>query len=161
MGLRQLNAREARTLIADHLRMGDTRAALVVRLAPLLVAAYTDERDTVLLLRFPQFLVADEQLRVGTKLLTVNTYARGPKVLADIVEGPFTTGNFTNYHPVIAEFVSDDADLIGRRKQAIRPEEWRRAAERAKALLAAQNVVVRDGSPLHSMKPGVSLTPRP
>jgi hypothetical protein len=156
-GLRQLNAREARTMIAEHMQFGDTRAALVVRIDPLLVAAYTDEQDAVLLLRFPQFLVTEHQLAVGTRLLTANTYGAGKSMFADIIAGPLSTGRFVNYHPVIAEFVSDDEALITRRKQAIRTEEWRRAAERSKSLLSQRNIMVRDGRPTHSMRLGKPL----
>src|ERR1041385_1546889 len=52
-GKQKLTARKTRELIAEHMRFGDSRAALFVQVAPVLVvAAYTDEQDAVLLLKF-------------------------------------------------------------------------------------------------------------
>jgi hypothetical protein len=152
-GLRQLTAREARRMLAEHLRLGDTRAAVVVRTDPLTVAAYTDEQDAVLLLRFPQFLAVEHDLAAGSRLLTVNTYALGKRMMPDLVEGPATTRRYVNFFPVIADFVSDDLDLIDRRKRAIPEAEWRRTAHFAKLRLSEPGVTFRDGRPLRSNRP--------
>ena len=157
-GLRQLNAGEARNLIAEHLRLGDTMAALVLSTDPLIVGAYC-EQDAVLLLRFSSSLVAEHDLQVGDKLLTVNTYGRGKRLVADLTDGPLSTRRWMNCHPIIADFVSDDRDLIAQRKQTIRPLEWRRVTEFGKAKLAIPGATVRDGRPLHSSRPGQPLRP--
>jgi len=154
-GKRRLTASEMREVIAEHMRMGDSRAAVVVSEKPLIVAAYTDEQDAVLLLKFPQYLVTDHQLRVGSKLLTVNTYGAGSRVLEDIVEGPNSTGQYANYFPIIAEFVSDSEALIHRRKQAISAGEWKRAAQFGMEAMARPDRRVRDGRPLMSSHPDI------
>ena len=66
--------RELRERYAEHLLLGDSRAAVVVSTNPLMVTAYSDEMDAAILLRFPAFLVSKYALQVGTRLLTVNTY---------------------------------------------------------------------------------------
>ena len=157
-GPQQLNAREMRKLLSEHMSFGDTRAALVARVDPLVVAAYTDEQDAVLLLRFPQWLAEEYGLKPGMKLLTANTYGRGNKLMPDIRLGPKSTGRWMNFYPIIAEFVSDDAEVIERRKEAISDEEWKRAAAMTRVLLADRNATVRDGRPLVSNKPGAPLT---
>src|SRR5687767_13892162 len=60
--------------IREQLAAGDSRAAVVMKINPLLVAAYTDELDCVAILRFDDSLVAEFDLTPGTRLLTVNTY---------------------------------------------------------------------------------------
>jgi hypothetical protein len=157
-GAKKLNALQTKRMIREHMGFGDSRAAIVARVDPvLLVAAYTDEQDAVLLLKFPSFLTVEHQLRRGTRLLTVNTYGRGPKMMPDIVPGPNSLGRWINFYPIIAEFVSDDLEIIDARKQAIEDDEWRRAARFAEAKLQEPGFTVRDGSPIRSAKPGKPL----
>ncbi len=156
-GGRILNAVEARMMLAEHLSFGDSRAAVVIRVNPLLVAAYTDEQDAVLLLHFPALLAKQYRLRLGSRLLTTNTYRKGPQMAADIVQGPATTNRWTNYYPVIAEFLSDDLDVIERRKLAIAEREWDRAIGFGEALVSRSNFLVRDGRPLMSLRAGKLL----
>jgi hypothetical protein len=157
-GKRRLGAAQVREMIAEHMRFGDTRAAVVVSEKPLVVAAYTDEQDAVLLLKFPQYLVAEHGLRAGAKLLTVNTYGRGSRVLEDIVEGPNSTGRYANFYPIVADFVSDSEALIKRRKQAISTAEWQRAAKLGMEAMARADRRVRDGRPLFSERPAGTTT---
>jgi hypothetical protein len=159
---RVLNADQAITMLAEHMHSGDSRAALVVRLAPLLIAAYTDEQDAILLLHFPAFLIAEHQLTPGTRLLTVNTYGRGSKMAPDLLPGPAAIPRWTNFYPVIAEFVSDDLPLITHRKSAIPDSEWQRTQQFAETHLARPNFTVRSGLPLRSKqfgKPRALKTP--
>ncbi|NUP05507.1 MAG: hypothetical protein HOW73_05555 [Polyangiaceae bacterium] len=128
-------AAEMRERIAEHLEVGDSRAAIVVSVAHLVVAAYSDDLDTVALVRFPPALVAKYGLSVGSRLLTVNTYgqveAHGQLLYAaDIVPGPRRV-RWSNFSPFIADFLSDDTDWIESRKRDIPPEEWDTAQARA------------------------------
>ncbi len=102
--------------IEKHLQFGDSRAAVVISVSPLLVAAYSDERDCVVMLKFPEDLVATYRLKPGSKLITVNTYMKGPKrPVADLIEGPLSRGNWHNVIPMIADFLSDDRRLPAKR----------------------------------------------
>jgi len=142
----------------EHLRHGDSRAAVVVSIAPLLVAAYTDELDCVALLKFPIPLVERYRLRVGTRLLTVNLYSRGDDVAADLIEGPQTLGRYVNFTPMIADFVSDDVALIAARKTWIPESEWLRTEQLGSEYLASRGQIARDGRPLRSMRPAEAVT---
>jgi hypothetical protein len=74
--------------LAEHMMHGDSRAAIVVERAPLLVAAYTDELDCVALLSFPQWLAERYALTAGGRLLTVNLYEDGTSPVSDLWNGP-------------------------------------------------------------------------
>jgi serine/threonine protein kinase len=151
---RRLGTREAfEALLDEHLRLGDSRAACVISTETLLVAAYTDEFDCVILLAFPPWLVEEHQLEVGSRLLTVNTYGRGQRLAPDLVPGPRDLGRWTNFYPVIAEFVSDDVQRIKERKAEIAEEEWQRCDRMGREQLQRFPNRRRDGSPFRSGQP--------
>ena len=137
----------------EHVMHGDSRAALVVGLDPLLVAAYTDELDCVALLRFTAEVVGEHGLSLGSRLLTVNTYTQGAQLACDLENGPRTYGRYNNFNPMIAEFLSDDRDRIEQRKASIAEAEWERASNMARAYLAKHGPRARDGRPLKSLSP--------
>ena len=143
--------------IDKHLQFGDSRAAVVVSVSPLLVAAYSDERDCVVMLEFSEELVATYRLKPGSRLITVNTYMQGPKrPVADLIEGPLSRGNWHNVIPMIADFLSDDMGTIESRKQAITDEEWQRTAKLGAEYMQKKPGKARDGRPLGSWKPCVT-----
>jgi hypothetical protein len=150
---KSLNGSGFLKMLKEHMQCGDSRAAVVARLDPLIVAAYTDELDCVALLEFPSWLVEDYSLKVGSRLLSVNTYGRRPKFAADLVEGPNSYGNWNHFFPVIAEFTCDGMDQIDRRKRQIPDAEWKRAAQMGKLKLSQSANTPRDGRPLRSAKP--------
>jgi hypothetical protein len=160
-GARELGPAQVVQLIAEHLSFGDSRAAVVVQETPLVVAAYTDELDCVALLSFPDWLKQDYELRSGSRLLTINTYGRGKGVSPDLVPGPASLGRWTAFYPIIAEFVSDDLDLIDRRKQSIGSEEWERTWSFGQARLRDPAPRIRDGRPLWSRNPAAHDKMRP
>ena len=155
-GPRRMWARQLRTMLNEHVQLGDSRAAIVAQLSPLVVAAYTDEQDAVVLLKFPAELVSEYRLQPGNRLLTTNTYFSGPTMAHDIIEGSESTGRWANFYPIIAEFVSDDIDAIERRKSGILPAEWQRATALARQCIAQSKVLIRDGRPLHSLSAATS-----
>ena len=152
--LRRLASSDSQlTYIEEQLQHGDSRAAVVVRADPLLVAAYTDELDCVAVLRFPEAVGAAYSLAAGARLLTVNTYGRGGAYQPDLIPGPNRYDRWTAFHPIIAEFVSDDVARIEARKAQIPGPEWERAAALGAAYLAAKPGVSRDGRPVFAAVP--------
>jgi len=142
-------------LLDEHMSFGDSRAACVVSLEPLLVAAYTDELDCVAMLRFPEWLIAEHRLEMESRLLTVNTYGQGRRVVIDLMPGPKDLHNYNNYFPVIAEFVSDERRLIDNRKANISEDEWQRCLEMGFDYLRRFPGQWRNGSPLYSANPAL------
>ncbi|KAJ6598843.1 hypothetical protein DFH09DRAFT_1303428 [Mycena vulgaris] len=108
-------------LLINHLKYGLAEPAVVVSVTPdwVKVAAYTCEFDTIVLLGFPTSaidLIAPGKTRptVGTRLLVVSqfTYRGSPStqgVQADITMGPKTLNKWYNFHPLIAQYVTDDS----------------------------------------------------
>jgi hypothetical protein len=152
-------------MLDEHLQLGDSRAACVISIEPLVVAAYTDELDCVAMLGFPDWLAEEHRLNVGDRLLTVNTYRAGegsglvlaggrPDGIAlDLEAGPGHTGRWINFYPVIAEFVSDDVERIAQRKAAISEKEWARCDRLGFASWRDHPKRRRNGSPFWSLQP--------
>ncbi len=145
-----------RTHAEEHLLYGDGRAAVVVSRRPLLVAAYSDELDCVAMLRFDDALAEEYGLDVGSWLLTVNTYG----VLdtqPDLEPGPGNRGNWRNFAPFIADFLTDDTAVLEAQKAFIPSEEWARARELGEAYLQTHGLFARDGRPFHVSEPATPL----
>ena len=133
---------------------GDSRAAVVISTRPLLIAAYTDEIDCVAMLRFDNVLTNEYGLKVGSRLLTVNTYSDlNGSYEKDLTAGSKTSGMFGNVHPFIAEFLTDDVDRLEKRKAEIDEDEWSRTNELGKAYVATVGALARDGRPVLSAMP--------
>jgi hypothetical protein len=139
--------------IAWHLEQGDSRAAVVVSVAPLVVAAYTDELDAVALLTFPERLVADHGLKVGKKLLTVNLYASGQGTATDLVRGEAGDGTFRDFTPLIADFLTADPKRVTERKAKIDLREWQRTFSLGREAMSRARGRFRDGRPPNSGRP--------
>jgi hypothetical protein len=144
--------RRVREIIIEHMVFGDSRAAVVVALDPLLVAAYTDELDCVAVLRFPPD-ASDEPLDTGSRLLTVNTYGRGDSYSADLDPGPRQLHRWVSFYPIIADFICADRRQVQDRKKEIEEEEWERAQTLGVAYCAARPGLWRDGAPCRSHMP--------
>ena len=155
-GMRPLAVRgkRIREAIFQHMRMGDSRAAVVVGLAPLLVAAYTDELDCVAILRFSLDAV-DEPFDVGSRLLTVNTYFQD-RHHADLEPGPRREYRFVGFWPIIADFICANPQRVRDRKDEIDEQEWERARTLGAAYLDAHPGTWRDGSPYGSHRPATT-----
>ena len=143
----------------DFVRMqlihGDSRAAMVINLDPLIVAAYTDEIDCVALLEFPSppNLVERHNLEVGSRLLSVNRYENEKMMGEDLFPGPANTQRWKNFGPIIAEFVSKDFDRINERKQKISEEEWKKCWEMGLSYWQEHPSWAREGDPTFSNYP--------
>jgi hypothetical protein len=154
-------AEELRDRIDEHLSLGDSRAAIVVSLKPLLIAAFSDDLDTVALLKFPEELARKYSLTLDSRLLTVNTYGKsqdrgtgGLLVAADLVAGPRHTNQWSNVQPYIAEFLSDDMERIEARKARIDEEEWGDARRLAAVRVRFFGIeTARNGAPTHCASP--------
>lgn len=143
-------------LLDEHLRLGDSRAAIVMKTNPfLLIAAYSDEIDGVAMLRFDNKFIDLYNLKEGSRLLTVNTYMyrKGRNIVKDLNLGPKELGRYMNFYPLIAEFLSDDMDTISRRKTHIKETEWSHAQNLGKEYIEKNGLRARNGNPYFSMIP--------
>jgi len=143
-------------LLDEHLRLGDSRAAIVMKTNPfLLIAAYSDEIDGVAMLRFDHKFIDLYNLKEGSRLLTVNTYQykRDRNIVKDLNLGPKELGRYRNFYPLIAEFLSDDMDRISQRKTQIEETEWSRTQILGKEYMEKNGFRARNGNPYFSMIP--------
>ncbi len=145
------NKLDERTYIEEQLVHGDSRAAVVMTVAPLLVAAYTDELDCVAMLRFPDCVARHFSPHPGDRLLTVNCYGGGGEHSPDLIVGARQLGRWTRFHPLIADFLTDDRDRLDVRKRQIAEAEWERTLRLGSEYLLARPGVVRDGRPVYAM----------
>jgi hypothetical protein len=138
-----------KSYVEENLRRGDCRAAVVVSASPLLIAAYAAELDCVALLSFPPQFAAKYDLKAGARMLAVNIYLEWnffrPE---DLNPGPGQTGKYRNFAPLIAEFLTDDAEVIKDKKAGITKAEWERADALGKEYLKRNGEKARDGRPL-------------
>ena len=144
------------TYIKEQLLYGDSRAAVVVTVDPLLVAAYSTDLDCVAMLRFPQRFVSSHTLHPGSRLLTVNTYGRGRRYQADLIIGEGCSGNWTRFHPLIADFLTDDVAMLALKKEEIPEDEWQLTTTLGEEYLVKRPGVYRDGRPLYALKSALS-----
>lgn len=100
--------------VTDQLWRGDTRAAIVLTASPsVLIAAYSDDFDAIVVLEFPAAFAAKFALEPGTMLVACNTFTRGAESIAnDITPGPKYHTTLTDFHPIIGQFLSRDTNRL-------------------------------------------------
>jgi hypothetical protein len=137
---------------------GDTNPALVAAVTPdaLIVSAFSPDIDTVVLLRFPPQFAAEYNLKPGSRLCTVNSYADDPEMAPDLIPGPDYTA-WTNFRPFIAEFLADDSARLTALHAKLPDHNWQKCREMTVAALKRRPLTPRDGRPLRSMKPAGSV----
>lgn len=135
-------------VLARHLSIGDTRAAVVIKLTPLLIAAYTDELDAVAVMRAHPLCDPLVPKQIGARLLTVNTYWQDGDSHSDILDGPRSTQVWRTFHPIIPQFVSRDAERMRMLAGAIDEDEWERTEQLGRAWIDAFGAArARDSRP--------------
>ena len=152
--------------MAEQLYYGDSRAAMVIGLDPLLIAAFSWELDTIADIIFkeqatphPEYgewyprglashLIRRYNLKMGSRLLTVNAYKRRAEEMApDLRLGPRARGIYGNFAPYIADFLTDDMVRVSERKRQIPEEEWQRVYQYSLELTVNREFRPRDGRP--------------
>lgn len=153
LGPRKDHRSDWRRSITSHLQEGDSRAAIVMDVTTALVAAYTDELDCVVLLRFDPRIAELEEWEPGTRLLTVNSYFWRQNGLAcDLKPGVRDYGRFGNLRPLIADLLTDDVTRLEARKAEITEEEWSRTLNFARQAVS-RGQMPRDGRPMRCDTP--------
>jgi hypothetical protein len=138
---------------------GDSRAAVVLSVSPLLVACYCDDLDGVCVLRFPDVLADEHRLQAGDPLLTVlnsmclSRPVRREQIARDLVQGDRANPRYVNFWPLVAEYVSKDRETIAARKEQIASVEYARCQALGEEHLRRFRGAARDGRPDRSMQP--------
>ena len=134
--------------IKEHIKYGDTQPAIVTSLNPLIISAYNDELDCVVLLKFPNELVEKYSLTIGDRLVTINLYHQkqvGFGYPKDVTPGEKNSNVFRDVIPVVGLFVSDDEGKCERKVQGVSKELWDRLQELTLVKLRENPNLTREG----------------
>jgi hypothetical protein len=144
-----LNRLSARDRIKEQMWLGSIQAALVVSTDPGRVAAYSKELDCVAVLAYSSRWLHDLDLQEGSRLLTVNYHDRAGKH-ADLDFGPRkrVPCRWTGFHPIIADFLTEDHVRLAERKKALPEADWQRTEELGYDRLQYAPGAWRSGRPL-------------
>jgi len=153
--LRHWEYAEYIAMISDHIKYGDSQGAIVVSTSPLLIAAYNEDIDCVVMLKYEDYIQDHYQFKIKERLLCVNTFGREPEYQKDLIPGKNDLGMWKEVHPIIAELVSSDDATIQRRKDAIGDEGYAYIWNLATAYLELKKGVFRDGRPLYAAEESI------
>lgn len=131
--------------VARALCFGDTQPAVVVSAKPLIIAAYSDEMDAVVMLHFPVELTEKYSLAPGTRLTTSNVYFNGSKCAPDILPGGNFSRKFADFMPIVQLFIGKNDDAIRAKTALFGENVWARVAECAAEYRRLRPGVCRDG----------------
>ena len=137
----------------EHLDRGDSRAAIVASVKPLVVSAYSDELDAVILVQFPDALVDKYSLGVGDPLIASWIYPSLRQPPSDIVQGPNNLKRYNNGAPLVADFFSNSVDKIKQRKLGVSKDEWARVLALTPDAVKRADGKYRSGFPLDTRLP--------
>ena len=143
--------------LGEHLRIGDSRAAIVASVKPLVVSAYSDELDAVILIGFPDDLATQYSLKAGDELIASWVYPTMRHAPSDVVQGDGNLGHYNNGAPIVADFLSNSVDKIKKRKSGVSKKEWERVRELTPPALKRADGKYRSDFPLFAHRPPESL----
>lgn len=114
--------------VAEFLWFGDTQPCMVCSIDPLLVSAYSEAFDAVVILKFPDMLVKKYRLSVGDRLVSSNIHHGNPfgEVASDIYPGPENNGYYQSFTPIVQLFLGKNDSFIRSRTELFDPELWAR-----------------------------------
>ena len=128
------------------LKYGDTQPALVVSANPLRIAAYSDELDAVVMLRFPEELARQYDLSEGTRLTTSNVYFyEYGRYGKDYFPGEECTHQYADFMPVVQLFLGKNDEYIRSKTNLFDTEKWQKVARLAEEYLTEHPGMERDG----------------
>ncbi|MCL2884997.1 MAG: hypothetical protein FWF49_05895 [Oscillospiraceae bacterium] len=112
--------------MCEFMMLGDAQPAIVWSLSPFLIAAYSDEMDAVVMVRFNSELAKKYGIVKGQHMISINVYLDGKRYGWDISEdikiGSGYLGRWIGFHPHIGDLLSDNTEIIEKHKKNI-PEE--------------------------------------
>ena len=131
--------------VMRSLLYGDTQPAVVVSTNPLLIGAYSDEMDAVVMLRFPNEFAEQYNLAVGTRLTTSNVYFNGAAVADDIHVGEKYSRQYADFVPIVQLFLGKKDEKIMEKTKLFREDVWQAVSEKADDYVRLYPNRARDG----------------
>jgi hypothetical protein len=137
-------------VISEHVKYGDSQGAIVVKTNPLLIAAYNEDIDCIVMLVFEDKIQNKYNFKIQDRLVCVNTFAEISQLQSDLIPGKNNSGMWTLVHPIIADLVSSDAAKIEKRKNEIGDKGYEYIWQLATDYLKLKKGVSRIGKPIYS-----------
>ncbi len=131
--------------VSRALCFGDTQPAIVVSTDPLMIGAYSDEMDAIVMLRFPKEFAEQYKLTVGTRLTTSNVYVNGRAVASDIHVGENFSRQYADFVPVVQLFLGKQDEKIMAKTKLFGEETWQKVAEKTEEYVRLYPNCSRDG----------------
>lgn len=139
--------------IKEHIYFGDSQPAIVLSIDPLIIAAYSEDLDCIIPIKFPKIYAKKYKLKEKSRVLTINTYVRTENPDKDIILGKNHSGLWGGIFPIIAEFVSDDKYIIKAKKKEFTEDLWGHVYKLGLEYREKYPDVCRDGRPIFSAIP--------
>ena len=131
--------------VSRALCYGDTQPAVVVSVDPLLIAAYSDEMDAVVMLRFPNEFVTEYNLYPGIRLTTSNVYFTGSQCARDIFVGEHYCRRYVDFVPIVQLFLGKKDEKIQEKVELFGEDIWNTVREKANEYISLHPELCRDG----------------
>ena len=74
-------------VISEHVKYGDSQGAIVVKTNPLLIAAYNEDIDCIVMLVFEDKIQNKYNFKIQDRLVCVNTFAEISQLQSDLIPG--------------------------------------------------------------------------
>lgn len=137
-------------MIAEHINFGDSQGAIVVKTSPLLIAAYNEDIDCIVMLRFEQKIQDKFNFKTKDKLICVNTFGSSPNLQSDLIPGENNLGMWTEVYPIIADLISDSKIELERRKNEVGDNGYDYIWKLGNEYLVKKSGVYRNGKPFYA-----------
>lgn len=143
----KMNADMRIKYVMEVLKLGDAQPALVISLDPFLIAAYSDEMDAVVMLKFPMELAERYGLSVGSRLAASCVYSEGRRseTSDDIFPGEGYSGNYRSFMPIVQLFLASNEDEVKANVSLFDEDRWRRVETLAEDYRKKHPGLSRDG----------------
>lgn len=131
----------------EFMKFGDTQPAIVYSISPLLIAAYSDEMDAVLMLKFPEELAKQYKLTVGTRIVTSNVYVHKNQfgISEDIFIGENYLNRYRDFIPIVALFLSRNESFLKNQTNLFNESTWQVVKEKASEYTKKHPDLYRNG----------------
>ncbi len=124
---------------------GDTQPAVVVSTEPLMIAAYSDEMDAVVMLKFPDEFVEKYSLSVGDRLTTSNVYFNADRCAPDVFVGEKYSRQYEDFMPIVQLFLGKKDDMIRSKTALFGEGVWDMVTDKANEYADQHPHLCRDG----------------
>ncbi|PHR24011.1 MAG: hypothetical protein COA38_16680 [Fluviicola sp.] len=150
--MRSLGFHSYREQLTEHIAFGDSQGAIVASIEPLQIAAYNEDIDCIVLLRYSSGIQKRYGFELGDRLVCINTFGQSNKLQADLIPGKNNSQMWSLVHPIIGDLLSSDKKLLDNRRQEIGEKGYQYIQTLVDQYLLKKPNVYRNGKPFLAIK---------